>query len=221
VLSHLTESLWLSVSDWLAHPPPEIDSLIISEFVALFEAFRAKRFKLLWRGSGDGFTASEFHRRCNGCANTLTLIVDTDGNVFGGFTPVKWESSVAGEWEMVWNMIPALERQRRPATPFNKDANSLGSFLFTLRNSHGVSPRKFALKAEKKQWAINCFSDLGPVFYGCIGVYDNCNANRDSHTRFGTRWSNCTYANDTAFNDFLTGAHNFTVKEIEVFEIAD
>jgi hypothetical protein len=29
------------------------------------------------------------------------------------------------------------------------------------------------------------------------------------------------YANDTAFKDFLTGAQCFTVKEIEVFEIAD
>jgi hypothetical protein len=27
--------------------------------------------------------------------------------------------------------------------------------------------------------------------------------------------------NDTAFEDFFTGAENFTVKEIEVFEIAD
>jgi hypothetical protein len=29
------------------------------------------------------------------------------------------------------------------------------------------------------------------------------------------------YANDTTFGDFLTGAENFTVKEIEVFAIAD
>jgi hypothetical protein len=28
------------------------------------------------------------------------------------------------------------------------------------------------------------------------------------------------YANDTAFEDFLTGAEQFTAKEIEVFEIA-
>jgi hypothetical protein len=41
-------------------------------------------------GSHDGFTAQEFHLRCDGRANTLTLIVDTDENVFGGFTPVKW-----------------------------------------------------------------------------------------------------------------------------------
>jgi hypothetical protein len=29
------------------------------------------------------------------------------------------------------------------------------------------------------------------------------------------------YANDIAFENFFTGAHNFTVKEIEVFQIAD
>jgi hypothetical protein len=29
------------------------------------------------------------------------------------------------------------------------------------------------------------------------------------------------YANDTALEYFLTGAKNFTVKEIEVFEIAN
>jgi chromosome segregation ATPase len=33
-------------------------SLIIREFPALFEEFRAKRFNLLWRGSHDGFTAA-------------------------------------------------------------------------------------------------------------------------------------------------------------------
>jgi hypothetical protein len=52
-------------------------------------------------------------------------------------------------------------------------------------------------------------------------VYDNCNTNRDSFTCIGTHWSDCEYANDTAFEDFLTGAEKFTVKEIEVFEIAD
>jgi hypothetical protein len=50
----------------------------------------------------------------------------------------------------------------------------------------------------------------------------NCNANRNSYTCIGTRWSDyTTYANDTAVNDFFTGAEKFTVKEIEVFEIAD
>jgi hypothetical protein len=100
--------------------------LIISEFPPLFEERRAKRWNLLWRGSRDGR------------ANTLTLISDTDGNVFGGFTPVKWENSCG-----------------------NKADDSLLSFLFTLRNPYGVSVRKCALLAEAKQHAIRCESKWG------------------------------------------------------------
>jgi hypothetical protein len=88
------ESVWLAVADWRLHPPPplalEMDSVIVSDFPPLFEEFRVKCFNLLWRSSRNGFTAQEFPLRCDGRTNTLTLISDTDGNVFGGFTPVKW-----------------------------------------------------------------------------------------------------------------------------------
>jgi hypothetical protein len=201
VLFSPTESLWLAVADRLLLPLSalEIDSLIVSAFPPLFEEFRRKRFNLLWRGSRDGFTAQEFHRRCDGRANTLTLISDTDGNVFGGFTPVKWESGNT-----------------------YKGDDSLRSFLFTLRNPHGVPPRKFALKAEGKQWAIYCGSTDCAVFGNTdIHVRDNCNRHRISYTWIGTRWSDRPYTNDTAFEDFLTGAREFTLKEIKIFEIAD
>jgi hypothetical protein len=104
-----------------------LDSLILSEYPPLFEEFHMKRWTVLWRGSRDGFTAEEFHRRCDGHANTLTLIFGTDGNVFGGFTPVEWKSSFEYQGD-----------------------DSLQSFLFTLRNPHGVPARKFALKEEQR-----------------------------------------------------------------------
>jgi uncharacterized coiled-coil protein SlyX len=69
-----------------------LDSRIVSGFPEIFAEFR--KFSLLWRGSRDGFRAHEFHRRCDGRANTLTVILDTKGNIFGGFTPVEWESRV-------------------------------------------------------------------------------------------------------------------------------
>jgi hypothetical protein len=47
-----------------------------------------------------GFRASEIHCRCDGNAYTLTVILDTEGNIFGGLTPVKWESPTwNGKWE--------------------------------------------------------------------------------------------------------------------------
>jgi hypothetical protein len=171
-----------------------IDSLIISDFPTIFTEFRGKIFRLLWRGSRDGFGASDFHSRCDGHTNTLTIIADTKGNVFGGFTPVAWES--CGK---------AL-----------KGDGSRKSFLYTLRNPHNVPARRFALKEDAIEKAIWCDSEGGPNF-GDIGVFDNCNENQISGT-YGFGYS---YTNDTGLegNKFFTGAQNFRVKEIEVFEI--
>jgi hypothetical protein len=96
------------------------DSVIVSDFPAIFAEFRGKRFQILWRGGRDGFRGSDFHGRCDGHANTLTVILDTDGNIFGGFTPVEWDSS----------------------GPFKAD-DSWKSFLFTLTNPHNVAARRF------------------------------------------------------------------------------
>jgi hypothetical protein len=175
--------------------PAGFASLIVADFPGLFAEFRGKRFALLWRGSRDGFSARDFHGRCAGHAPTLTLIQDTDGNIFGGFTPVEWES-----------------RQWSP-----KADPSLKSFLFTLKNPHNFPARKFELKDEEKDGAIVCDSLTGPYFCD-IGVSHNCNANTHSFSELGY-----SYANDTGLDGWkvLTDSENFTVKEIEVFEIAD
>jgi hypothetical protein len=137
------------------------------------------------------------------------LISDTDGNIFGGFTPVKWESRE-------WNGKEGNENN------CYKGDDSLRSFLFTLRNPDGVPPRKFALKAQRKQSAINCDSAYCANFGGGnIYVSDNCNTTGENDTSIDSLDDDCAYANDTAFKYFLTGDFNFTVKEIEVFEIAD
>jgi hypothetical protein len=101
-----------------------LDSLITPQLPPLFDEFNANRFNLLWRGSRDGFTTQEFHLHCDGRANTLTLISDTDGNIFGRFTPVKWESSAPRAVERLIPLTSAnlssikrsLAPQKVPAT---------------------------------------------------------------------------------------------------------
>jgi hypothetical protein len=174
-------------------PVPSFDSWIISGFPEIFAEFRKNQISLLWRGSRDGFKATEFHRRCDGHANTLTVILDTKRNIFGGFTPVKWESKDG------WN-----------------PDNSLKSFLFTLKNPHSIPARRFALNPEKKDWAIMCYSNHGPSFGYDVGVSDNCSANTNNWIYLGNN-----YINDTGREARLvfTGSEHFQVKEIEVFEI--
>jgi hypothetical protein len=174
--------------------PPGFASLIVADFPALFVEFGGKRFTLLWRGSRDGFDVGDFHGRCDGHAPTLTLIQDTDGNIFGGFTPVEWDSRGGGR-----------------ADP------SLKSFLFTLKNPHNLPARKFALMAEMKHAAIWCSSNSGLCFSD-IAVDDHCNAHYNDTCCLGL-----SYANDTGLDGetVLTGRGCFIVNEIEVFEIAD
>jgi hypothetical protein len=89
---------------------PGFGSTIISDFPDLFDEFRGRQFALLWRGGRDGFGARDFHSRCDGHANTLTLIEDTNGNIFGGFTPLEWESSEPGyKWNAVSRPLATVD----------------------------------------------------------------------------------------------------------------
>jgi phosphopantetheinyl transferase (holo-ACP synthase) len=181
---------------WRFPALPKFDSRIISEFPEIFAEFRGKRFSLLWRGSRDGFKAKDFHGRCDGHANTLTVILDTKKNIFGGFTPLELESDKMEKF---------------------KTDESLKSFLFTLKNPHNFPAQRFALKPEEKGKAIICNFEYGPRFYG-ITVANNCNANTNSVTYVGL-----SYMNDSGLDGkvLFAGSFNFQVKEIEVFEITD
>jgi hypothetical protein len=183
-------------------PPSRWNSAIVPDLPKLFEDFKEKQFALLWRGGRDGFGKRDFHSRCDGHPNTLTVILDTDGNIFGGFTPVEWESWV----------LTGIGMNCYKADP------SLKSFVFTLKNPHNIPARRFGLKAEKRNEAIRCNCEYGPNFWD-IGVSDNCNGNTNSWTfQFGE-----SYTNDTGLNGetFFTGSRNFQVKEIEIFEITN
>jgi hypothetical protein len=188
---------------------PLLDSKIITDFPSIFSDFNKREFLLLYRGSRDGSTAEAFHSRCDGHTNTLTVILDTGGNVFGGFTPLSWESRD-------WNGKQDLENNIRKCDESQK------SFLFTLKNPHNVIARTFRLKSDRKQFAILCDRPDGPIFgYGspdlCVFSASGGQSS-NATTGFGT-----SYVNDTGLpgRTFFTGSEKFDVREIEVFEVKD
>jgi hypothetical protein len=124
------------------------------------------------------------------------VILDTKGNVFGGFSPVKWD----------------LRNRQAKA-----DA-SLRTFLFTLKNPHNFPARRFGLKVEEKPYAIGCDSGSGPWFNGAILVHDNCDSHASNSGHIGD-----DYTNDTRLDESMifTGAQQFQVQEIEIFAITD
>ena len=50
-------------------------------------------WRLLFRASRDGFTASAFHSMCDNKGPTIT-VVESEANIFGGFTENAWESKI-------------------------------------------------------------------------------------------------------------------------------
>eukprot|EP01034_Spumella_vulgaris_P041515 gene41515-51423_t len=97
---------------------------------------------LLYRGSRDGFQAADFHSRCDGVTNTLTLVRDTDGNIFGGYSDVAWNSGV-GEYLTA----------------------STNSFVFSLRRLGVVSPIQMK-SANKTYGCPYSRADCLPSFGG-------------------------------------------------------
>jgi hypothetical protein len=189
----------VALRNWTNTP----DSLIISEFRTFFAEFHNKKWKLLWRGSRNGFGGDIFHELCNGHPNTLTVIKDVGGFIFGGFTPVEWES-------IDWNRLPAHQNNTW------KCDNDLKSFLFTLKNPHNIAPRKFLLRQPQRK-AIMCNSTCGPSIYGFV-VANDSHLNTNSHSEL-----KLDAGNDTGLDGKIvfTGEEHFRVDEIEVFEITD
>jgi hypothetical protein len=161
----------------------------------IFDDCRRHKFDLLYRGSRDGFKMSDIHRLCDGHCHTLIVIESTKGNVFGGYTPLAWQSSGG----------------------YQRDA-SLTSFLFSLKNPRDSIMRRFPVKGVGSN-AIYCHSGFlafgdGHDLYVC----DNCNSTNNNYTNIRS-----TFENNTGIDGklVLDGAYNFTVHEIEILRVVD
>jgi hypothetical protein len=178
---------------WTQRYPSRLESKIVSSIPFILSDFMRKKWTLEYRGSRDGFRGADFHTKCNGRSNTVTFVETTKGFIFGGFTPIAWESS-----------------DRYKEDPEKR------SFVFTLKNPRGDEPRKFSLLDSS--CAIHCAPTYGPLFGRGHEIYvaDECNRNTTSTTFLGR-----SYVNDTEIpgQEVFAGEVHFTVKQIEVFSI--
>jgi hypothetical protein len=169
------------------------ESTILEHIPRILKDFVTKTWRLLYRGTRDGFGGANFHSKCDQQSNTVTIILTNAGYIFGGFTPIAWDSSSG-----------------------YKADNTGQSFVFSLKNPRNTEPKIFALSNASQ--AIYCGSSLGPAYGNRdIEVADHCDQNAKSCTNIGV-----DYRNDTGIDgkQVLTGEYNFQVKEIEVFTIS-
>jgi len=155
------------------------------------------KWDLKYRGTRDGFKASDFHAKCDGIANTLTVIKSQNGNVFGGFTEKAWNS-----------------RKGSVTDP--------SAFIFSLVNKN-ENPFK-AKCSNSGKYAIYCSPNKGPVFGGDddklrdIVILSDSNTLKNSYSNFGYSYQHPDYQRETVkAKSILAGSWGFHIEEIEIY----
>ncbi|EXX65217.1 uncharacterized protein OCT59_027405 [Rhizophagus irregularis] len=78
---------------WIDENNPGYLPLALTRWIYKDTTDIKEKFKLLLRGTRDGFTPEKFHEICDNQSHTLTIIKVQDSNeILGGYNPVAWKS---------------------------------------------------------------------------------------------------------------------------------
>ena len=126
---------------------------LISEWI---DPKKIIKFNMLFNTSKDGDSSSTFHYNCDGVFPTVTVICDTSGRKFGGYSTQNWCQSTIGAYY-----------SRAP-----------GSFIFNLTNK-----QKFDLIDQYNTNAVYRHNSYGPVFGAGYDIYlaNQCKSNGSSY----------------------------------------
>jgi hypothetical protein len=96
-------------------------------------------FKLILRGTRDGFSHRKFHEMCDNQSHTITIIKVKDSNeILGGYNPIIWKSD-------------------------NNYGTTKDSFIFSFENNENIENYVLS-RVKNDKCAIDNDPDLGPSF---------------------------------------------------------
>jgi hypothetical protein len=138
------------------------------DLIKLCEFSPNDKWSLLYRATRDGFGAKDFHSKCDGNANTLTIFKAKDSKfIFGGFTSVEWESS--NRWK--------------------SDPNA---FILSLTNKEN-KPVKMKIDPNRHQYTIRCDPGNGPTFGQDFYINNNFNTTMVYFSQLGDSYKHPQY----------------------------
>ena len=146
---------------------------------------------MVFNTSKDGSSASTFHYYCDGVSPTVTIVRDTNGNKFGGYTTSTWNQNSSG-------------------ASYARDQNA---FIFNL------SKKIKYLQTDKfVQNSIYRDNSYGPIFFClfCFCLYNSCTGNSNSYTNIHPSYN--TDGKNLIGN---SGSTSFQVSYYEVYHVVE
>ncbi|EXX68452.1 uncharacterized protein OCT59_021093 [Rhizophagus irregularis] len=178
-----------------------IDSIIIktqhSELISKWidrleitdKAENSYEFKLIYRGSRDGFNAPRFHDFCDNKSHTIAILKVKDSHeILGGYNPIEWKSEGLG----VTN----------------------DSFIFSFMNNENVEGYLLSRVMDKKH-AINYKKKLGPSF----GYGDLILLGKTCYVSDGKKFNKCYCKQSSYEKPIRKSEDKFFIEDYEVFQI--
>ncbi|RHZ89652.1 hypothetical protein Glove_13g182 [Diversispora epigaea] len=150
------------------------------------------KFKLILRGTRDGFASQTFWKNCHGLAKTVVVAkVEETDEILGGYNPLAWDNSynnIGGDWKET------------------KD-----SFIFSLKN--GDIQNSILSRIKNLRYAIHNVSkynqtSIGPSF-GDFCLYSE---------KPGFTFGYCD-RKGTFFEEPISPSSSFSIVNYEVFKI--
>jgi hypothetical protein len=107
-------------------------------------------FKLILRGSRDGFSPSEFHKICDNQPHTITIIKVKDSDeILGGYNPIVWKSN-------------------------DRYSTTKDSFIFSFKNKENIDNFILSrISIDDEECAILNSPSRGPSFGGDLELLHN------------------------------------------------
>jgi len=172
-----------------------INDILLFDLIALLEMPKNTEWNLLYRASRDGFSAANFHSKCDFRGKFLVLIKTNLSFIFGAYTESDWSRN-----------------------GFQNDQNA---FIFSLSNKENT-PIKFKCVDPKYAVYSNPNHFYGPTFGKGHDLFisDNSNSSSNSFSNLGISYQNPSYTNNNDSRQaqmLLAGSFNFKTDEIEVF----
>ncbi|CDW90777.1 UNKNOWN [Stylonychia lemnae] len=171
----------------------EIDSDLKATIVNITGFRIRQQTQLIYKGTRDGFKATNFHSLCDNKGPNISYILSETGQVFGGYTSLSWKSP---KWEHI------------------KDQEAL---IFSLtKNTVHKQYQSFERALEHNKGCLMIFGKGQDII-----IESECNNNQKSHCNLGGTYSlpNGYKFEEKQAKDYLAGAYNFKVIEIEVYSI--
>jgi len=154
----------------------------------------------LYKGSRDGFSASNFHSKCDNKGPTLTVVSVGEGYVsdfiFGGFNPGPWNSG-------------------------GSHHSAPQSLLFSLRRK-AAEKKPQLIKTTRSSASKHIYNDSrhGPTFGSGhdLHIASKCNTNTSSYSHPGSYNYGPVPEARINYCNYFAGSQNFKVCEIEIYQ---